>query len=159
MKIYVVQHGDAVAKSIDPERPLSARGRSDIQRMAQFLTRLDRSALDIYHSGKTRARETAEILADSLAVSVAGETLPGLAPNDPIEPIAHQVENWSRDTLLVGHMPFVGRLVSYLVIGNTEQQITAFRPGSLACLEWDEDRGWAVAWMIRPELLNEAAPA
>ena len=38
MRLYIVQHGDAVAKDVEPERPLSEKGRADIERLAGFLS-------------------------------------------------------------------------------------------------------------------------
>ena len=39
MKLYLVPPGDAVAKEVDPERPLSDRGRDEVRAMAGFLRR------------------------------------------------------------------------------------------------------------------------
>ncbi len=54
---------------------------------------------------------------------------------------------------VVGHLPFMGRLVARLTAGAEDAEIAAFRPGSVACLERAEDGGWTLAWMLRPELL------
>ena len=37
MRIYLTQHGLAVPKDIDPDRPLSEQGREDVRRLAEFL--------------------------------------------------------------------------------------------------------------------------
>ena len=37
MKLYLVQHGQAVSKEEDPERPLSEQGREDVRRVATRL--------------------------------------------------------------------------------------------------------------------------
>ena len=37
MKLYLVQHAKAVEKDVDSERPLSAEGRKDIEKVAAFL--------------------------------------------------------------------------------------------------------------------------
>ena len=36
MKLYLVQHGEAVSKQDDPERPLSEQGLQDVQAMAEI---------------------------------------------------------------------------------------------------------------------------
>jgi broad specificity phosphatase PhoE len=37
MRLYLVQHGDAVPEQLDPERPLSAAGRQDVEAVARLL--------------------------------------------------------------------------------------------------------------------------
>ena len=74
---------------------------------------------------------------------------------DPTEPVAEQVQHWNEDTLIVGHLPFMGKLVARLVNGAEEPGIVAYQPGSVACLERSDDGRWTVVWMLRPELLGE----
>ncbi len=154
MRLFLVQHGDAVAKEVDPGRPLSQAGRRDVTRLAAFLAERDVGATRVLHSGKTRARETAEILAEALAPGAAVEAAGGLDPNDATEALARRVSEWTDDTLVVGHLPFMDRLVARLVSGNEAVSVAAFRPGGLVCLERAEAGGWSIAWMIRPELLR-----
>jgi phosphohistidine phosphatase len=72
---------------------------------------------------------------------------------DPIEPVAEEVASKSQDAMLVGHLPFMGRLSSWLLWQGEHPESVAFRPGSLVCLEREAEGGWRLAWMIRPELL------
>ena len=46
------------------------------------------------------------------------ETIDGIAPNDPVEEFAADVDVWQEDTLVVGHLPFMSRLVSLLMSGE-----------------------------------------
>jgi phosphohistidine phosphatase len=156
MKLYLLQHGDALPDEVNPERPLSEHGRNDVIRLAEFVGKNDIRVQRVHHSGKTRARETAEIVAARMASGVKIEATTGLNPNDPVEPWAKQINNWQEDTLLVGHMPFMGRLAAYLLSGNSSSQFVAFEPGSMLCLDRDESGHWAIAWMLRPELLSIA---
>ena len=78
---------------------------------------------------------------------------------DPIEPVAEEVASWSRDTMLVGHLPFMGRLASWLLWQGEHPESVAFRPGSVTCLERGTERIWTIAWMIRPERLAGAPEA
>jgi phosphohistidine phosphatase len=103
-------------------------------------------------SGKLRARQTAEIAAARLAPGVAIETMAGLSPNDAVEPFVEIVNGWTQDTLIVGHMPFLGRLVARLLAPGASVFV-AFTPGSLACLERGAD-AWSLQWMLQPELLR-----
>ena len=152
MHIYLVQHGEALSKDIDPERALSEAGRKDVQRVASFLAGKVR-VVRILHSGKTRARQTAEMLAAAVASDLKVEEFGGLSPNDPVEPFVQHVEEWSEDLLVVGHLPFMAKLVTRLATGAGERSIVAYCPGSIVCLETGEEHGWQVQWMMRPELL------
>ena len=153
MKLYLLQHGDALPEEVNPNRPLSERGREDVKRLAEFVGTHGILVKRVYHSGKTRARETAEVVAARMATGVKIEATTGLNPNDPVEPFVKQTNNWQEDTLLVGHMPFIGRLAGYLLAGNSSSRFVAFTPGSMLCLERNETGIWAITWMLRPELL------
>lgn len=149
MKLYLVQHGDALPKDIDPDRPLSDRGIADVQRMASFVgNHLDPSR--VLHSGKTRARQTAEILAGGRTI----EAIDGIAPNDPVAAFAQRIAQWDDDLLVVGHLPFMARLAALLVAGSDEADIVTYQPGSIVCVESDEEDCWRIQWMVRPELLS-----
>jgi len=126
---------------MDPDRPLSERGIIDAGEMAAFLSSVPSRVL---HSGKLRARLTAEAFSDQ------PEAIAGLAPNDSVEEFSAVVDGWTEDTLVVGHLPFMERLVARLADGAA----VAYRPGTIVCLDRREDGGWSIAWMVRPELLR-----
>jgi phosphohistidine phosphatase len=152
MSLYLVQHGEALAKEVDPDRPLSAAGRRDIERLGALLAGADFRIMRVLHSGKARARQTAEILAAALAPQAPVEASDGLAPNDAPGPFADRVAQSDDGLLVAGHLPFMARLVSYLLTGEADRPTVAYRPGSVVCLERDEDGRWHIAWMLRPEL-------
>jgi phosphohistidine phosphatase len=152
MRLYLVQHGDAVPKAVDAGRPLSGQGRRDVERIGALLRRNGIRVARIVHSGKTRARQTAAILGDALGGDPAIDAADGLGPNDPVGPWAGTVDGNREHTMLVGHMPFMGRLVSLLVAGDDAAEIVRFRPGTVVCLDKGSDSGWALAWMVGPEL-------
>ena len=76
-----------------------------------------------------------------------------LLANDSVADFARRAEGWHADHLVVGHLPFMDRAVAYLVTGSETPGVVAFRPGSIVCLERDDD-SWRLTWMIRPELLG-----
>jgi phosphohistidine phosphatase SixA len=80
----------------------------------------------------------------------------GLAPNDPLEKLSPEIAFWSLDTLIVGHLPYLGRLASLLLASDPDRPLLAFQPGGMACLEKDAEGQWVLAWMVRPELLAPA---
>ena len=153
MKLYLVQHGEACAKEVDPERPLTDVGQADIERLAAFLEQAGIQVERVIHSGKLRAEQTAERLAKVAAPGVELETSGLINPNDNPKAFDWQSESWNRDTLIVGHLPFMAKLVSHLITEDENRLITAFLPGSAICLEHNDDAHWQINWMIRPELL------
>ena len=156
MRIYLTQHGLAVPKDVDPDRPLSEQGREDARRLADFLNKAGIQVGQVLHSGKTRAEQTAAILAEALLPEGQAQAHAGLAPNDPLETLSAEIAFWSVDTLIVGHLPYLGRLASLLLVSDPDRPLLACQPGSMACLEKDAEGHWVLAWMVRPELLAPA---
>jgi phosphohistidine phosphatase len=154
MKLYLVQHGEACAKEVDPERPLTENGRLDVVKLAAFLHRAGIQVARLIHSGKLRAVQTAQILADAIAPGVELEASGLINPNDNPKAFDWQHDSWGKDTLIVGHLPFMARLVSHLVVAQDNQIIVAFQPGSIVCLEHINNTHWQIDWMIRPEILT-----
>jgi len=157
MHVYLVQHGAAVPKDEDPARPLSESGREDVKRMASFLARSRVSIARVVHSGKRRAVETALHLAETLAPGVIAEEATGLGPDDSVDDFFILIDDWTEDTLIVGHLPFMARMAARLVTGDAEETVVHFKPGAVACLERGENGGgWTLAWFVRPGLLGGA---
>jgi phosphohistidine phosphatase len=153
MRLYLVQHGEAVAEDVDPARPLSETGRADVAKMARFLAAGGLRVAQVLHSGKLRAEQTAVLLAAAVAPGMTPVTRAGLNPKDPTDEIARAVSTWDRDAMLVGHLPFMAKLVSRLVAGREDAGVAAFHPGSVVCLERTEQQRWVIAWMVRPDVL------
>lgn len=151
MKIYLTQHGEAVSKDIDPDRPLSERGLEDIKGIAAQLHTV--SVSRVLHSTKTRARQTAQILATTIMPDGQLAVTDDINPNDAVEPFAARLAALTGDTAVVGHLPFMAKLVAYLVAGDGTQQIVSYQPGTIVCLEAEENRIWRIAWMLRPNLV------
>jgi phosphohistidine phosphatase len=154
MKLYLIQHGEAAPEEVDPSRPLTAKGRSDIQKTASFLKGAGAAPSIILHSGKTRARQTAEIIAAQLGPDCQVKEREGLAPNDPVLALAKEISGTADDLMIVGHLPFHGKLASILLAGSDSKNVVAFRQGGVVCLQRNEDQTWQVAWMVTPELLR-----
>ena len=154
MKLYLAQHGEACAKDVDPERPLSDQGRADIERLAGFLGQSGIEVERVIDSGKLRAAQTADLLAAAVAPLVELETSDRINPKDDPRAFDWEQAAGGRDTLVVGHLPFMARLVSLLVVGDPDRPMTAYQPGSVVCLERTSDGHWQINWMIRPHLLG-----
>jgi len=152
MKLYLVRHGEALDETADPARPLSPRGREEVERVALFLRAAGIRLGHVNHSGKRRAQETAELLAEAVMPEGRVQSLAGIMPLDPVEPFVEDLEGWSADALVVGHLPFLGRALARLLCGDAEQELVAFPPAAVACLERGT-RGWRLCWMVRPDVL------
>lgn len=157
MKLYLVQHGDAVAKDVDPDRPLSDRGRRDAACVAAFLGIAGVRVSSVLHSGKTRARQTAELFSAAVGTGASAEEVSGIAPLDSPGDFARPLSEWTEDTMVVGHLPFMAKLVSHLIVADEEASIVGFQPGAVTCLEHTEAGRWSLSWMMRPELLASVA--
>jgi phosphohistidine phosphatase len=154
MKLYLVQHGEACTKEVNPERPLTDQGKAEIDRLATFFQQAGVQAERVIHSGKLRAQQTAECLAKAIAPEVELEISGLINPKDNPKAFDWQSESWDRDTLIVGHLPFMAKLVSHLLVEDENRLITAYQPGSVVCLEHTNDGQWQINWMIRPKLLG-----
>ena len=149
MKLLLMQHGEALSKQDNPERPLSARGQVDVDKLGEFLSRAGIRVERIIHSGKLRAMQTAEIMANNLACNKV-EQSELINPNDNVSVFFDSLSSQQEDQLVVGHLPFMARLVSH-ACGADQQTLVAYLPGSLVCLEKVADE-WLIDWMLRPEL-------
>ncbi|HWP28276.1 MAG TPA: phosphohistidine phosphatase SixA [Chloroflexota bacterium] len=158
MELYLMQHGEAQPAEVDPARPLTDKGRAEVQRVAARAAPLGLPLDGVYHSGILRAQQTAEIVAGALGGGLAVEARGGLAPLDEVEPVARwlieeHLQGRRRGLLLVGHLPFLSRLVGRLVTGNEATEVLEFRMGGLVKLVGrpHSDR-FVVAWALPPEL-------
>jgi len=136
MRLYLVQHAHAVAKDVDPNRPLSDKGRADLALVMELLRPVGLRVGWIWHSSKVRAAQTAEILAEVVDSAQGPSVREGLGPNDDVEPWRGQLEAAEQDGMIVGHQPFLGKLV--------------------VCLARDGSDRWQLEWMVTPGLLSAA---
>lgn len=154
MKLYLVQHAQAKSKQEDPERPLSEQGQHDIRKVAAFVAKHgDVRVRQINHSGKTRAKQTAEVLAGTL------HPLEGIAQATELEPMAEpsawatRLASMDEDVMLVGHLPHLSKLAARLVCQNELQKVIDFQMGGVVCLFRDKPGVWSVRWLVTPEIV------
>ena len=153
MKLYLVQHAKAASKEMDLERPLTEEGRRDIQKIAAFIRPLNLSVNCLRHSGKRRAAQTAEVLAEAVEVKKGTIVQNGLGPNDDVVKIRDELASTKQDIMIVGHLPFLSRLTSLLLTGSESANTVVFKNGGIVCLSRSEDNWWQIEWMVIPRLL------
>ena len=149
-----MQHGKSKSKEEDPDRSLTDKGRSEVERVAAFLARSGLSEnIPIRHSGKIRARETAEALAGTLEAATVEET-DGLAPLDDPALWAERLGETDKGVVLVGHLPHLARLTSLLLVSDPERGVVEFSNAGMVCLQRNEGGRWALLWSVVPALLG-----
>ncbi len=152
MPIYLIQHGKSLPKDLDPEKGLSEEGRAETEKMAELAKEYGVAVSAIKHSGKKRARQTAEIFAEALKPENGTGELDGLGPMDDaaaFSNIIEKTENW----MIVGHLPFMTRLVSFLITGSIEKVLLKFQNSGILCLDKDADeKTWIIKWALMPNI-------
>ena len=152
MKLYLVRHGQAVESSVHPERPLSEAGIVGVRQVAENLksAKLKGSVRTptIYHSGKVRARQTAEIVAAIIFPEAQPTEHRGLNPNDPPDAWLPEIAAFNDDLALVGHLPFMGVLAGLLLTGQSPPGMD-FPVACVACFERHEGE-WSLSWRTTP---------
>ena len=149
-RLYVLQHGNALSKNEDAERPLSGDGRHDIEQVAGYLSKNSVQIQHIFHSGKLRAQQTAEIISEKVTTEVTPEKISSINPNDDPAQFIESIAGEENGVLIASHMPFVSNLCSVLLTGASGAQF-GFTPGSVACLGY-EDGCWTLLWLVSPEV-------
>jgi phosphohistidine phosphatase SixA len=139
--VYLVRHGRALTKEKDPRRSLTPIGKEQAQKMGNWLAgQIEDAALQIYHSDRDRARQTAEIISGELENAGKQTTVvlkDGLAPKDDIAPIAAWLGTVDRPTMVVAHLPFLKLLLQQLTKGDTGEEV--FAECAVACLTGGDD--------------------
>ncbi len=155
MNLYLVQHAEAKREEEDPERPLSDKGWADIRKVAAYIAEhIDIKISAIIHSGKMRALQTAEALAEHLNPPEGIKEAEGLEPLAEPSAWADRLAKAKEDTMLVGHLPYLSKLSARLLSQDENKKILNFRMGGIVCLRKDESGVWSVQWMIVPAILS-----
>ncbi len=152
MKLYLVHHAEAKREEEDSERTLTEKGRDDIESVARFAAERGIRLPRIVHSGKTRAMQTAEVLAKLLHPAGGILRLKGLAPLDDPKIALKQLTDSSDDLMVVGHLPHLTKLAARLLCGEERGRPVEFTNGSMVALSRDDSGIWSVGWMITPEI-------
>lgn len=152
MALYLVQHGKNLPKDVDPQKGLSQEGLSEVKRIADVAAQYGVKVSKIYHSGKTRAEQTAKIFASGLNAESGIDQVDGMKPLDDVDAFAKKIES-EENIMLVGHLPFMEKLTSYLVTGTDEYPIFKFQNGGIVCLHKDSDSSrWIIKWSLMPDI-------
>jgi phosphohistidine phosphatase len=145
--LFLVHHGDAVGPEIDPRRPLSDRGRAAVSLAADEAARRGAKPDVVWHSGKLRARQTAEAFWKACNPFATLTAERNLQPADPPEWIRERLYGETRSVMLVGHMPHLKLLLNLLVGAREGAASVDFPLHGVVALEPNGET-WKEAWRI-----------
>src|SRR3989442_13463237 len=113
MDLILWRHADAEAAGDDLARQLTAKGREDAARVAEWLLARLPSRFSVVASPAVRAQQTAS------ALKVKVDTSKILSPGASVDAIL-KAAGWPRQrgtVVIVGHQPDLGRALAHLVAG------------------------------------------
>jgi phosphohistidine phosphatase len=155
MAIYLAQHGKSASKDVDPSRGLTDQGAVEVKSVASLLGQGDIPISGVQHSGKLRAQQTAELYAKEINPNQGVRLCQGINPLDDVTVFAKQLDA-EANQLYVGHLPFMQRLVSFLVADDQEASLVEFQNGGVVCLDFDGlKNSWFIKWIVVPECLPQ----
>lgn len=148
MQLFLVHHGEAVGPDVDARRPLSARGREHVERIAGAAAARGARPAVVWHSGKLRARQTAEPFWRACNALAEFSATKDLQPDDSPAWIRGRLRGESRDVLIAGHFPHLPRLLA-LLTGEPAGSVREFPPHGVVALATDDDGDtWREIWRI-----------
>ena len=150
MALFLVQHGKSLPKEVDPEQGLSGEGRAETEEIVAVAREHGVRIALIVQSGKKRAAQTAEIFASALQPAGGLQKGDGLNPLDDVASLAEKIDA-SEDLMLIGHLPFMEKLASFLITGAADKPVIRFQNSGIVCL--DKDAGadhWTIRWTLFP---------
>src|SRR5437762_5502006 len=115
MMLFLVHHGDAVGPDVDARRPLSDTGRAAVEHLAAAAAARGAKPAVVWHSGKLRARQTAQAFWRACNALAQFSATRDLQPDDPPEWIRDRLRGEPRDILIAGHYPHLPHLLSLLL--------------------------------------------
>ena len=142
--LVLVHHGDAVGPGVDPMRPLPSVGRAATERLAGVAAQRGVRPDVIWHSGKLRARQTAELFWKACNPFAPMTAERGLLPDDPPQWIRDRLIGETRSVLIASHMPYLPRLLAML---TGESHDVTFPLHGCVALEPDGDL-WKEVWRL-----------
>lgn len=146
-----MRHGDSIPAGNDDERPLSEQGIKDVKKLANFIAPYHLKIARILQSNKYRAQQTASLLLSGFTNPPSIESRAELDPMARVQLMVPEINSWSEDSLLVGHMPYMSKLAAELLLGDENKEIIVFKTATMVCLESTE-HFWTIRWMLTPEL-------
>jgi phosphohistidine phosphatase len=148
--LCLIHHGHAIGPEVDAMRPLSDRGRVAVERLAEQVRQRGMVPEVVWHSGKLRARQTAEAFWRACNPLAGFSAARGLQPDDPPVWIRDQLAGDTRSILIVGHMPHLPKLLHLLCGAQADPPGFDFPLHGCVTLEAAGTLSWKELWRIEP---------
>jgi phosphohistidine phosphatase len=164
MDVLIVRHGIALSRDdassqgmLDRDRPLTAKGRSRMKRIARDLTKRAPGVVALTTSPFRRALETAEILRKEYGEVELTET-GALAPDANPANLALFLAESAADSpvAIVGHEPQLGNFIGWCLTGEA-RKILDLRKGGACLLRFEDAPGpgkGCLIWLLPPSALR-----
>lgn len=149
MTLYLVHHGDAVGPDVDARRPLSPAGRAAVVRLAAAAAARGARPSIVWHSGKLRARQTAEEFWRACNALATFAATRDLQPNDPPAWMRDRLRGETADILIAGHYPHLPRLLTLLLTGQDDGSLVFPPHGVVALRSLDAGASWEELWRLQ----------
>ena len=146
MYLFLVHHGDAVGPDVDPRRPLSNVGRANCDRLASLAAQRGAKPAVVWHSGKLRAKQTAESFWRACNALAEFSAARDLQPDASPEWLRDRLVGETRDILVAGHFPHLPRLLALLKGDGAENDFPAH--GLVALASDDDGHTWREQWRL-----------
>lgn len=155
MKAYLIRHAQPKPKGQEEDPTLSEIGWSQIRKTAAFAAKhTDSTIKSIMHSGKARARQTAEVLGEYLKSEDGVKESDGLKPMDDPQIWAERLTKQNDNIALVGHLPHMAKLAALLLCKSSSDPMIEFTPATIVCLNRDDEGAWSLEWMVNPDMMD-----
>jgi len=145
--LFLAHHGEAVGPEVDARRPLSPAGVAGVERVAARAAANNARPAVVWHSGKLRAKQTAEAIWRACNALAEFSATRDLQPDDPPQWIRDRLRSETRDIAIAGHFPHLPRLLALLVTGD-EAGPSFPTHGMVALVTDDEGQSWREVWRI-----------
>jgi phosphohistidine phosphatase len=89
-----------------------------VSRIATFVQKINVKVSRILHSGKARAKQTAQMLADNLKPEKGISETESLAPMDDPDIWIKRINGMNEDIMFVVHLPYMAKLTGVLLCGD-----------------------------------------
>jgi phosphohistidine phosphatase len=147
-RVYLVHHGEAVGPAVDARRPLSSAGRDAVIRLAEMAAAKGVKPAVVWHSGKLRARQTAQEYWRACNALAEFAATRDLQPDDQPTWMRDRLLGETRDIMLVGHYPHLPALLSLLLNGTIGSGSAFPQHGIVAVDSQDAGETWKEIWRL-----------
>jgi len=152
MNLYLMQHGIANPKDIDPDENLTEKGSQIILASAKALKKINISFDVIICSPKNRSKQTAKIIAKEFKfpekkIIETDKVKPLSLPEETIDFISEYER-----VFIAGHLPSIKQIISYLLCSGANIDVDIHNGG---CTRIDiENKTAILKWHLTPNILK-----